>query len=213
MTVSKTTIMPILGLGALAVAISPMDPANAHHVMDGQLPVTFTQGLLSGLGHPIIGVDHFAFIVAVGIASAFISNGRWMPLVFILATVAGVGLHLFSLDLPFSEAVIATSVLLAGGLLAAGINLPAAAWGLLFSVAGLCHGYAYGESIVGAENSPLLAYFIGFAIIQFVIATVARILAERASDGGLANAMGPRVTAGVVAGVGLVFFAGQLIPA
>lgn len=44
--------------------------ALAHHAMGGQLPQTFGQGLLSGIGHPVIGVDHFAFVVAVGIVAA-----------------------------------------------------------------------------------------------------------------------------------------------
>ena len=32
---------------------------------------------------------------------------------------------------------------------------------------GILHGYAYGESIVGAETTPLLAYLVGFAVIQY----------------------------------------------
>ena len=47
--------------------------------------------------------------------------------------------------------------------------LPVAAWAVLFAVAGLFHGYAYGEAIVGAETAPLAAYFLGFALIQFVL--------------------------------------------
>jgi len=30
---------------------------------DGKLPANFFAGFMSGLGHPIIGFDHFAFIV------------------------------------------------------------------------------------------------------------------------------------------------------
>jgi urease accessory protein len=33
--------------------------------------------------------------------------------------------------------------------------------------AGAVHGYAYGESIVGAETQPLAAYIVGFAMIQY----------------------------------------------
>ena len=46
---------------------------------------------------------------------------------------------------------------------------PAAA-AALFAVAGLLHGYALGESIVGAEASPLVAYFAGLLVIQTAIA-------------------------------------------
>jgi urease accessory protein len=40
----------------------------------------------------------------------------------------------------------------------------------LFAVSGVMHGYAYGEAIVGAETTPLLAYLSGFTVMQFVIA-------------------------------------------
>ncbi|WRH65888.1 MAG: HupE/UreJ family protein [Planktothrix sp. GU0601_MAG3] len=40
----------------------------------------------------------------------------------------------------------------------------------LASVAGLFHGYAYGESIMGAEMTPLISYLAGFTVIQLTIA-------------------------------------------
>src|SRR5262249_57584778 len=43
-------------------------PAFAHHMMGGRTPSTFMEGLLSGLGHPVIGLDHLAFLLAVGVA-------------------------------------------------------------------------------------------------------------------------------------------------
>ena len=53
----------------------------------------------------------------------------------------------------------------------------------LFVVAGVFHGYAYGESIVGAERAPLAAYMVGFAVIQYCIAvasgTAVRMIAGR----------------------------------
>jgi urease accessory protein len=48
---------------------------------------------------------------------------------------------------------------------------------------GLIHGYALGESIYGAEHTPLAAYLIGLAVIQSVVAlsamSIARILHGR----------------------------------
>jgi len=35
------------------------------------------------------------------------------------------------------------------------------------------HGYALAEAIVGAESTPLLAYFAGLAVIQSAIALAA----------------------------------------
>ena len=56
----------MLAAGVLLIAANL--PASAHHLMGGKTPTTFTDGILSGLGHPIIGVDHLAFLVAVGLA-------------------------------------------------------------------------------------------------------------------------------------------------
>jgi urease accessory protein len=41
---------------------------------------------------------------------------------------------------------------------------------ILFVAAGIFHGYAYGESIIGAETTPLVAYMAGFACIQYSVA-------------------------------------------
>ena len=54
----------LMGAGLLATA----GTASAHHLMGGKTPSTFADGILSGIGHPIIGPDHLAFLVALGIA-------------------------------------------------------------------------------------------------------------------------------------------------
>ena len=43
---------------------------------------------------------------------------------------------------------------------------------LTLAVAGLVHGYARGESLVGAEASPLVAYLLGLLIMQTAIGVV-----------------------------------------
>jgi len=40
---------------------------------------------------------------------------------------------------------------------------------VLASASGVFHGYAYGESIVGAEMTPLWAYLLGLALVQLAI--------------------------------------------
>lgn len=49
-------------LSPLLVLLAP-DAAPAHHLMDGALPATPWQGLLSGLAHPVVGLDHLAALV------------------------------------------------------------------------------------------------------------------------------------------------------
>ena len=60
-------------------------PALAHHPMGGTTPTTFMQGLLSGIGHPILGLDHLAALIAVGlVASRFASGGLLLPVLWIV---------------------------------------------------------------------------------------------------------------------------------
>ncbi|MGZ5836895.1 MAG: HupE/UreJ family protein, partial [Xanthobacteraceae bacterium] len=58
----------LLVLSGLAAILA--QPALAHHVMGGAMSANWWQGLLSGLGHPVIGLDHFAAIVAAGFISS-----------------------------------------------------------------------------------------------------------------------------------------------
>jgi len=141
--------------------------------MDGAMPTTWAQGLLSGLGHPVIGIDHLLFVIAVGLLASRFPRGYLLPLPFLIATLAGALVHLGGADLPLAEILIAASVLLLGTVLALPVRLPVVAAATLLALAGLAHGYAYAESIIGAEPAPLLAYAIGFLAIQYAIATAA----------------------------------------
>jgi urease accessory protein len=147
-----------------------VQPALAHHVMGGELPSTLWQGLLSGLGHPIIGIDHFAFIVGVGLTCYLVGRIALLPLLFVAGTVLGGFVHLQNFDFPWSEAAIELSLVVLAVIVGTRARIPIGAIAILFTVAGILHGYAYGESIVGAEPAPLGAYFIGFAAIQYGIA-------------------------------------------
>lgn len=155
----------------LAMALFSAAPASAHHVMDGQMPRTFVQGLLSGVGHPIVGLDHFAFIVGVGIVAAIAGLGWMLPALFVGFMCAGLGLHLASVDIPASEMLVALTVVLIGAAIA-WHRSGGSRWveGGLFAVAGTVHGYALAETIVGAEPTPLLAYIIGLVVVQLAVA-------------------------------------------
>ena len=48
--------------------------AMAHHPIGGRTSANFWEGLLSRMGHPIIGIDRLAFVVAVGLIAATIPN-------------------------------------------------------------------------------------------------------------------------------------------
>jgi urease accessory protein len=160
-------------LVAVCIAALAPTPALAQQVMGGKLPTTFAQGLLSGLGHPIIGLDHFATLVGVGILAALIGRGLRPITAFSLAMMFGVMLHLASADLPRSELLVGLSTVLIGGLVALRLSLGMLPIAMVFAAAGVVHGYALGESIVGAEPSPLGAYLAGLLAIQTIISIAA----------------------------------------
>lgn len=150
----------------------------------------------------MIGLDHFAFIAGVGIASAFVVGSLVAILAFIGATLAGCGLHLAGVELTLAEIVIAASVLAVGAMIMSGRTISTAAAAAIFAIAGLFHGYAYGESIFGAEQTPLLAYLLGFAAVQTAIAVAAMLIARAASS---VPALSYRLAGAVIAGIGFTF--------
>jgi urease accessory protein len=198
-------------LTAFAVLLATVGTASAHHVMGGGLPSNFSQGLLSGLGHPVIGADHLAFLIAVGIAVGVGGLSLALPIVFVAASAIGVALHVYGLDVPGAELIIAASVIFAGIVIARGRELPLAAWAALFAVAGLAHGYAYGESIFGAEPTPLFAYLAGLVVIQSALTIGVALVARR--SGAEVSALAPRLVGAAIVGVGLTALVGQIVPA
>ena len=196
----KTATRAFVFLAAAATAVTSAEPALAHHLTGGRMPSTWGEGLLSGLGHPVIGLDHLAAIVAVGLLAAALRSGPILPLGFVVASTIGAALHVMAVDVPFAEAAVALTVLALGLLLLRGHSPSWPVVAVSFVLAGLFHGYAYGESIAGAEPNPLAAYFIGFTVIQCAIAGGAMLVARRLSGRML-------IPGGAIAAVGLVFLA------
>ena len=195
---------------ALAAASLAAGPAFAHPVMDGKLPGTFTQGLLSGLGHPVIGLDHFASVVAVGCLAAAHPKGWGLIIGFVVAMMAGVGAHLQGATLPGAEIVVAGTVIGLGAIMLTHRQLSAAVALVLFVAVGWVHGYALGESIFGAEQTPLVAYLIGLAVIQSAIAFAAMRVALLLIQG---DALRLRLIGAGIAGIGIAILVQQVVPA
>jgi urease accessory protein len=185
-------------------------PAGAHHVMGGATPATFAQGLLSGLGHPIIGLDHLAFLLAIGLAIGVGGLSLLMPAIFVGASAIGLALHVHGVVLPATESVLAGSLLIAGAMLARGARFGSVIWASLFSLAGLFHGYAFGESIVGAEPTPLAAYLLGLVMIQILLTTATALVIRRQGASGIVPAS--RLVGAAICGVGVAVLGGQILP-
>lgn len=204
----------LLGLSVLIGMLSLAAPAFAHHPLDGRLPANFLEGLMSGVGHPVIGLDHLAFVIAAGLIAATRPKGVLIPVSFVLASLAGTGIHLMSFDLPAPEFVISASVLAFGAILAIGNRLSLTAVAMLAAVAGIFHGFAYGEGIFGAEPTPMVAYLIGFAVIQMAIAllfaAIGTSVAKRSTALPSLN-LNLRFAGFTLAGIGLAFLSSVVL--
>jgi urease accessory protein len=206
MLLSRIRCVTLVGAGLVASAST----ASAHHLMGGITPATFADGILSGVGHPIIGPDHLAFLVALGIAVGLSRLSLVTPFLFLLAMACGVAAHIEAVNIPVAELIVALSVLIAGVLIALDRRIPASAWAAIFGIAGFFHGYAYGESIYGAEPTPLVAYLVGLVAVQTVL-VVGIAFASRAL--WTASRIGPRLAGAAICGVGFTVLVGQISPA
>ena len=198
-----------IGCGVAGLFLAA-EPALAHHVMGGRMPATFGEGFLSGLGHPVIGLDHFAAVVAVGCLAAAHRAGAVLALGFVAAMMLGVAAHLGGATVPGAEFLVVLTVVGLGVAVVRTPPLPAAAAVALFVAAGLVHGYALGESIYGAERAPLAAYLIGLAVIQAAIALAALNVTLALVRRGPTPV---RLIGAGVAGIGLAFLMQNIVPA
>ena len=164
------------------MALLPL-PAAAHHPMDGAMPETLWQGFASGIGHPVIGLDHLAFLLAAGVLAAALPRGDAFRAMagFLAAGMVGLTLHMAGIGLGMTEALVATSVLLTGLalLVAKRVSAPALLAG--FALAGLFHGHAFAEAVIGAEATPIIAYLAGLAVIQGALMLGAMTLARQSA--------------------------------
>ncbi len=147
--------------------------ASAHHPWDGAVLTKWYQGLISGFGHPVLGLDHVAFLVAVGLLCSLCFRDRGALWAFVPATIAGVFAYLFlsagPMQIPFYETAVSLTVALAGVLVFSGGLLSRRVGVFFVGLFGIFHGYAYGGGIVGAENSPFIFYLAGLAIVQTAV--------------------------------------------
>lgn len=207
---------PCRVLTGFAAMLALVQGAAAHHFMDGTTPATAAEGLLSGLAHPVIGLDHLLFLAAAAtLLAAWRRTPRFaLAALFVAGALAGTVAHLRGANLPLPESLVAVTLLGAAGALAFGRALPAVILAVALGLAGGLHGYAYAETVVGAEQTPLAAYLAGFTVVQLAL-----LLGLAESVCAVAPRLGatlrPRVRAGaatLVALGGLAFLGLSLAP-
>lgn len=121
-------------------------------------------GLVSGLLHPLTGMDHLIAMVAVGIWGAQLgAPAIWvLPITFPLVMAFGGVLGVLRIPLPMPEMVIALSALVLGAAVALRLRLPFAAAAAVVAVFAIFHGHAHGAELPGSANP--LAYGVGFVV-------------------------------------------------
>lgn len=192
-----------LPIGVAALSLLAAAPASAHHLMEAfQLTPSPLSGLLSGLGHPLLGPDHLLFLLALGLV------GLQRPTRWVLGLLAtGLSASLLGLalpGLPGAELLVALSLVVVGlvqlGRLPAVLLLPAFA----------LHGYVLSEAVLGWEPTSVGFYLLGLLISQGLLLAGSLTLVRRWAA-GLSGA-NLRLAAGVLIGVGATFTWTALVP-
>lgn len=160
---------------ALALALSAT-PTLAH------LGPEEHGSFMTGLSHPLLGLDHVLAMIAVGLWGAVLGGrARWsLPTSFVGSMVLGFGLALLGAGLPLVEPMVLASVLLLGLAVALMVRPPLAAAGLLTGLFGLFHGHAHGSELGSADA---LSFGLGFAVSTAVLHAAGLLIAWGYSKG------------------------------
>lgn len=165
-------------------------------------------GFLTGLFHPMSGLDHVLAMVAVGLWGAQLgSPAIWqLPVAFPLMMAVGGFLGLVGLRLPGVEVGIALSAVLLGVMVLLEARPPLAAAIALVGFFAIFHGHAHGTELPPGQSG--LTYSIGFVIATGLLHVVgiAIGLIHRWSTGRLVL----RGAGGIVAAAGVYFLWGAV---
>lgn len=121
-------------------------------------------GFMSGLTHPIYGLDHVVAMVAVGLWGAVLgAPALWiLPLVFPLVMALGGAMGVLGIPMPAVEIGIAASGLVLGLMVALWVQSPIWVAAVLVGIFAVFHGHAHGTELPEASNP--IAYAVGFVI-------------------------------------------------
>jgi urease accessory protein len=189
-------------LAAIVIALIVSTPALAH-TGEG-----LVGGFAGGFTHPLLGPDHIAAMLAVGLWGAFLgAPAIWvLPIVFPLVMALGGVLGILGVPLPGIELGIAVSAVVLGLMVALAAKPHLAVAAVLVGAFAIFHGYAHGAEL--PDGADALAYSIGFVIATGLLhlAGIAFGLLARYPAGRLAV----RAAGSAIAIAGLVFL-GRLI--
>jgi urease accessory protein len=165
-------------------------------------------GFVTGFLHPILGWDHVAAMVAVGLWGAFLgSPAIWLlPVTFPLVMALGGAFGVAGVPIPGIEFGIAASALIIGLAVMLAFRPPLVVAAVAVGFFAIFHGHAHGTEMPGAA-SPL-AYAAGFVIGTGLLhlAGISFGLLARSETGTMAV----RGMGGLIALAGLGFLTGAL---
>jgi urease accessory protein len=167
------------------------------------MPTTLLEGLLSGITHPVLGLDHLTFMVAIGLAAALAPASLLIIACFVAASLAGTVVHAANFNFAYSEQLVAITIILGGLLLLMGYGSKRLVWLPFALVAGLIHGYAFGETIVGGNLDVTAAYMLGVLGVVVVIPVAAMLVISKGLKISEAQSISVRATGGVIAMIGI----------
>ena len=119
--------------------------------------------LMSGLLHPIFGLDHVLAMVAVGLWASLIGGRALLviPAAFVGVMAVGFLMALGGVDLPFVEPLVLASVVVLGLVVALAVPVPVVIGAAVVGFFALFHGHAHGQEM---GTAGMVAYGTGFAI-------------------------------------------------
>jgi urease accessory protein len=168
------------------------------HIQSGE-----AGGFLSGLSHPISGLDHVLAMISVGLWGAQLgAPAVWLlPVTFPMVMAFGGMLGLLGISLPGVEIGIALSAIVLGLMIFREAQPPLWVAAVVVGVFAIFHGHAHGTELPAGESG--LLYSIGFVVATGLLhATGITIgLVHRWSMGKILL----RLTGAVVAVAGLAF--------
>jgi urease accessory protein len=143
------------GIALLALAWSQA----AAHVQPGE-----AGGFLSGLAHPISGLDHVVAMISVGIWGAQLgAPALWLlPVAFPMMMALGGMMGLMGLPLPGVEIGIAASAVVLGLMVMTEARPPLWVAVAIVGIFAVFHGHAHGTEL--QEGHSALLYSMGFVI-------------------------------------------------
>jgi urease accessory protein len=121
-------------------------------------------GFLSGLKHPVTGLDHLVAMVAVGLWGAILgAPAIWiLPITFPLIMTVGAVLGIVGVPLPAVDAGVALSAIVLGSMVALHVQPPLPVAFLLIAIFAIYHGHPHGTALPDF-GIPLL-YAAGFVV-------------------------------------------------